>query len=267
MINHCPLCNSERKQVFNAVLLKKHTVDYYYCNSCGLLQTEEPYWLEEAYTEAIADADTGLVARNQGIARKLSALLYCCLDRHGHYIDTAGGYGMLTRLMRDVGFDFYWHDEFCKNLFARGFETDKLSGPVSAVTAFEVLEHVQDPLDFFRRCLHNNATSTIIFSTELFQGDPPAPSDWWYYAPDTGQHISFYQQRTLELLASKLSLRMYSHRNMHILTDRRINTRLFRLMTGRFSWVIYAWACVRMASRTFPDHQHICNQGNPPDTP
>lgn len=263
MISCCPLCKSGRQHAFNAKLLKKHAVEYYYCNTCGLLQTQEPYWLAEAYTETIGDADTGLVARNQSIARKLAALLYCCLDRQGHYLDSAGGYGMLTRLMRDIGFDFYWHDEYCRNLFARGFEADKLDGNVSAVTAFEVLEHVMDPLDFISNCLQGNATSTIILSTELFRGAPPAPADWWYYTPDTGQHVSFYQQRTLEFLAGKLSLRLYTHRNIHILTDRRISSGLFRLMTGPASWLGYAWARTRMPSRTFADHLHICSQANP----
>jgi hypothetical protein len=71
MISCCPLCKSERRHAFNAVLLKKHAVEYYYCKTCGSLQTQEPYWLAEAYSETIGDADTGLVTRNQGIARKL----------------------------------------------------------------------------------------------------------------------------------------------------------------------------------------------------
>jgi len=266
MNNLCPLCNSKRRQVFSAKLLQKYVVDYYHCDQCGLLQTEKPYWLDEAYAEAIADADTGLVARNQGIARKLAALLYCCMDREGQYVDSAGGYGMLTRLMRDIGFNFYWHDEYCKNLFARGFEFSKFSGAVSAVTAFEVLEHVQDPLDFISRCLDASATSTLIFSTELYQGDPPAIRDWWYYTIDTGQHVSFYQQRTLEFLANKLSLNLYSHRNMHILTPMRINTGIFRLITGHLSWILYAWARIRLSSLTFPDHQLLCRQSSPPDS-
>ena len=259
MTTKCPLCGSSRDRAFNAVLLKKHRVDYFHCRQCGLLQTEEPYWLDEAYTDAIAIADTGLVARNQGIARKLSALIYWCLDHRGRYVDSAGGYGMLTRLMRDVGFDFYWHDKYCENLFARGFEAGNTEGDVDAVTAFEVLEHVANPLDFIKDCLEEYDASTIILSTELFEGAPPAPEDWWYYTPDTGQHISFYQLRTLEWLANRLSLGLYSHRGIHILTNRDINRRVFQLATTKASWIGYAWAALRMDSLTFPDHLAICN--------
>lgn len=267
MSNVCPLCRSARVKVFDAILLKKHRVDYFYCNNCGLLQTQEPFWLDEAYTDAIAIADTGLIARNQGIARKLSALLYGCFDRHGRYVDSAGGYGMLTRLMRDIGFDFYWHDEYCANLFARGFEAGDAQQSCSAVTAFEVLEHVPAPLDFLDGLLREYGTSTVIFSTELFDGTPPAPDDWWYYTPDTGQHISFYQLRTLEWLAGKLSLRLYSSRGIHVLTDRPIHEGRFRLATGKASWLGYAWAGLRMESLTFPDHLQICRSNDTTDVP
>lgn len=267
MINACPLCQSARQKVFAALLLKKHTVDYFYCDNCGFLQTQEPFWLDEAYSDAIALADTGLIARNQGIARKLSALLYFCFDRQGRYVDSAGGYGMLTRLMRDIGFDFYWHDEYCANLFARGFEAGNGKQSCSAVTAFEVLEHVPAPLDFISDLFRTYDTSTVIFSTELFDGDPPAPQDWWYYTPDTGQHISFYQLRTLEWLARKLSLRLYSSRGIHILTDRKIPESRFRLATGKASWLGYAWAGLRMDSLTFPDHLRICESTDASDRP
>ena len=265
MTSICSLCKSSRREVFSATLLKKHQVDYFYCERCGLLQTEEPFWLEEAYADAIADADTGLVARNQSIARRLSALLYFCFDKHGKYLDTAGGYGLLTRLMRDIGFDFYWHDEYCQNLFARGFESDKLQGPVSAVTAFEVLEHIPDPLPFIGNLLRENDSSTLILTTELFAGNPPPPGEWWYYTPDTGQHVSFYQTRTLRFLANQLSLNLYSHRNVHVLTDRKLNNGIFKLLTGKGSWLGYGWIRTRMPSRTFPDHEHQCSRDTAAD--
>lgn len=265
-MNRCPLCQSAREAVFRATVLRKYEVDYFYCDCCGLLQTEKPYWLEEAYGTAIADADTGLIARNQGIARKLSAILYFCFEKDGRYLDAAGGYGMLTRLMRDVGFDFYWHDEYCQNLFAKGFDADKLTGPVTAVTAFEVLEHVEDPVGFLKDCLDKYSTSSIILSTETFAGPPPKPGSWWYYTPETGQHISFYQEKTLEFIARELSLHLYSMRNFHLLTDRPVSRRLFQMFTGRASWFGFAWALLRMPSRTFPDHEQISQSGreNPP---
>jgi len=122
------------------------------------------------------------------------------------YLDFAGGYGVLTRLMRDRGFDFYWQDPYCKNVFARGFEWENIKGETSSggVTAFEVLEHVPDPLGFVRSALEQARTSNLIFSTLLYEGEPPAPEKWWYYALETGQHISFFRRDTLAIGLWKL---------------------------------------------------------------
>ncbi|MEJ2105601.1 MAG: hypothetical protein P8X47_13660, partial [Ignavibacteriaceae bacterium] len=62
---NCRVCNSKSKEVFSAKVLNKYNVKYYHCLSCGFLQTEEPYWLDEAYKSAIGIADTGIQKRNQ----------------------------------------------------------------------------------------------------------------------------------------------------------------------------------------------------------
>ena len=135
----CPICANKRNELFQARLLHKYDVRYFLCKSCGLLQTEPAYWLDEAYSSAIADTDTGIVSRNQEIANKLASLLYFCFDPKAQYLESAGGYGLLTRMMRDWGFDFRWHDPYCENVFARGFEWDPTRGSASggAVTAFQ----------------------------------------------------------------------------------------------------------------------------------
>ncbi|WP_218081443.1 class I SAM-dependent methyltransferase [Anthocerotibacter panamensis] len=208
-------------------------MDYLYCSVCGLLQTEEPYWLEEAYSQAIAAIDIGLIARNIGVFKRLASLLYCCYEHDGKYQDIAGGYGMLTRLMRDIGFDFYWSDPYCSNIFAKEFEASKTEPKFCAITAFEVLEHVYDPLDFISQALANSSSRTLIFSTALFQGDPPPLGQWWYYSPETGQHITFYQARTLQFIANRLGLNFHTNRDFHLLTNRSINPLLFKVSTSK----------------------------------
>ena len=253
----CPICEGERKEHFRAEILGKYPVSYLYCSACGLMQTEEPYWLDEAYGSAIAAPDTRLIQRNLYLSRALACILYFLFDRNGKYLDIAGGYGLLTRLMRDIGFDYYWTDRYCENLFARGFEVSEGGGPFTAVTAFEVLEHVHDPLSFLRQCLSGYGTRSIIFTTELFEGIPPLPGDWYYYAFGTGQHISFYQSGTLSFLAKKLGLSLQSNRSIHMMTERPCNPGVFKVMTGRLSGVVIAYVRRNMRSRTFSDFERL----------
>lgn len=238
---------------FEQRVLHRYEVTYFACSNCGLVQTESPYWLDEAYSNAIADSDTGIIVRNSSIARKLSAIIYLCLDRDGTYLDSAGGYGLLARMMRDAGFDFYWHDEYAENLFAKGFQQADMPSTPVAVTAFEVLEHVVDPRAFLEDALSSTSTGTVVLSTELFAGAPPLPGDWWYYMPETGQHISFYQRRTLEELARQLGVNLYSNNDLHVFSRNPISDRKFRLATGRWSWPLSLYIRTRLPSKTFDD--------------
>ena len=146
----CPICAHTMQHVFNAQVLSKYEASYQSCPECGYLKVENPFWLEEAYGDAIARADTGIVMRNLGVVSKLAGVFYFVLKQRGNdpSLDVAGGSGLLTRLMRDIGFNFYWADVYCKNLVAPGFEYRKELGPCNAVTAIEVMEHLEDPIDF-----------------------------------------------------------------------------------------------------------------------
>lgn len=118
----CKICNQQTKTLFRAKIMNKYEISYFYCEYCGFLQTEEPYWLNKAYSESINISDIGYLQRNIHLAQKITILLSLFFDKNGKFLDYAGGYGVFVRLMRDIGFDFYWDDKYTPNLFAKGFE-------------------------------------------------------------------------------------------------------------------------------------------------
>ena len=254
----CPICSGKMEPCFTAQVLGKYPAQYEVCKGCGFLRAHEPHWLDEAYSSAIAAADTGLVMRNIALACKLSGALYWIVGERGEgrYLDAAGGYGMLTRLMRDVGFDFYWADKHCANLLAPGFEYRQAQGPCRAVTAMEVMEHLTDPAAFVEETLAFSGAPMLLFTTELYEGPPPAPGAWWYYAFSTGQHIGFFQRRTLEALAAGLGFRFASANGLHVFSKTAVSERLLRKVTGR--WLSRAapwWIRRRLGSKTMSDHE------------
>ena len=225
----CKICKSNTQQIFTSKILKKYDVKYFKCDNCGYLFTEEPFWLEEAYSRSINLSDTGLLDRNIYFSKVLSVLIFFCFDRNGSFLDYAGGYGVFTRLMRDIGFDFYWHDPYTQNLFANGFEKDlKFNSRFELLTAFEVFEHLVNPKEELEKMLE--FSDTIIFSTELMPQEIPDPKDWWYYGFNHGQHISFYTEKTLNTLANQFKLNYYNVDEIHILTKRKFNNSVLILM-------------------------------------
>src|ERR1035437_8193351 len=109
----CPVCGSALEPAFSATVLRRHCVTYLSCASCGLLKTENPFWLEEAYRTAIVPSDTGVARRNLEYRRLLEPILYSFFGEEGTFLDVAGGYGLLARLLRDIGFDCYTTDKYC----------------------------------------------------------------------------------------------------------------------------------------------------------
>jgi hypothetical protein len=254
-MNTCLICRAQAEPAFRGSVLGRHDAEYFRCRRCGYLWAKDPSWLAEAYSDAIVATDTGLAQRNITIARRLTNLLFCCLDPQGMYVDAAGGYGLLVRLMRDSGFDFYWEDKYCQNLMARGYEYSSDRGPVTAVTAIEVLEHTPDPVGFLRALMERFTTRTIIFTTVLYSGDTHPPENWWYYSFRTGQHISFFQRRTLEAIASALGVRFFSMHGLHIFTDTSLRNALIApIVTSRLAWPLALYARYRLGSKTILDH-------------
>jgi hypothetical protein len=206
------------------LVLNKYTVTYYHCSKCGFIQTEKPYWVEESYSKAIATADTGIMMRNFSNASSLLFLMKF-LKSNSACLDFGGGHGILTRIMRDYGFDFYHFDKYAENLFATGFE-GSLEKKYDLVTSFENFEHFVNPLEEIKRII--NMTDVLYFSTALLPQNLPLVKNWWYYVPSTGQHISFYSKKTLKFIATKFNMYLLTDSDSsHILSGYPINKKYF----------------------------------------
>jgi hypothetical protein len=217
---YCKICGNPASSLFETNVLHKYPVKYYQCSNCSFIQTEEPFWLEEAYTSPIGLLDVGLLHRNFELAQIIPAILDQLSIRNNKYLDYGGGYGIFVRLMRDKGYDFYLADKYSKNLFAQFFELKDagIDAGFSCLTTFEVFEHLVSPIDEINKMFL--LTDTILFSTEL-QPDIRFKSvdDWWYFVPEGGQHIALYSLRTLKQLKEHFKCYLYTNRfNLHILS-------------------------------------------------
>ena len=201
----CRICERETRASFRAPIFGRQ-IQYFECPHCEYVQSETPDWLDQAYARAINDTDTGLVARCQNNVRLVTSTLFLAGKPRGRTVDFAGGYGLLTRLLRDVGVDAWWTDPFCENLLARGFEYE--SGSVDLVTAFEAFEHFVNPVEELGRMLE--MAPRVLFSTTLCPKPVPEIGSWDYFGFDHGQHIGFFRVRTIEVMAARFGCRAVS---------------------------------------------------------
>lgn len=249
---NCKICNSKALLAFNSKVLNKYDVKYFKCSMCGYLCTENPHWLDEAYKNPINISDTGIMARNIYFSKIVSAMLYFCFDKSAKYIDYAGGYGIFTRLMRDIGFDFYWHDDFTTNLLARGFE--KSESRYELLTAFEVFEHFVDPIDEVKKM--TELSDSILFSTVIIPEAIPS-NNWWYYGFEHGQHISFYSEKTLKTIAEKFGMNLYPFKNLFLMTKKKLNPFKLKLLFILSHFGLNLFVKFRMKSLTDDDSKKM----------
>jgi hypothetical protein len=219
-------------KIFNAQVLNKYNVNYYQCRACGFAQTEAPYWLNESYQSSLNLSDTGLMHRCERMSKITTSIISLFFNKKGRFLDFAGGLGLFTRTMRDIGLDFYWHDLYTKNEVARGFE-GQLGEKYDLVTSFESFEHFENPLEEIENLL--KMSKSLLITTDLISIPAPLHKDWWYYASEHGQHIAFHSKKSCEFLAKKNGLKYYNFKNVHFFTDKKLPFFKKLLITNRFS--------------------------------
>lgn len=265
-MSSCRLCGGAVELAFRKVVLGRHRVTFFRCLSCGSLQTEQPYWLAEAYQSALAGSDTGAVYRSLTCQAAVVTVARA-LRLQGAFLDYGGGAGLLCRLLRDCGFDAYTSDKYAEPVYAQAFSVDpeRLSSrPVALISAVEVLEHCAEPAAEIGRLFAAHPRA-LLATTVPYSGQA---EDWWYLGANAGQHVFFYSPKALKLLAERHGyhylgvdcFHLYSTTALSILQRAALRTGLSKLgLRARAVWL----AATRRARFASADFQAICGQRLP----
>jgi len=193
----CRLCCGSARYQFTKLILCKYWAKYYLCEDCGSLQTEEPYWLSDAYENSMASMDCGIMQRN--ISNLAACISLALIHGYRSFLDFGGGIGILSRLLRDYCFDASSYDLYEKNDFFGGLSRTLKDATPDVVSAFEVIEHFTNPSTDLNY-LFINQQKCVIVSTILYDSQD---FDWWYLSPESGQHIFFYSRDAMKFIANR----------------------------------------------------------------
>lgn len=222
----CPLCSSGR----TGIAFTKDGIDYWSCGDCrfrfstpdrnaNLANEITDY--EDAYLQYLAP-DPGDAANFASLWKWMAG--YARLES-SRVLDVGAGSGKLVRCLRDRGVDAHGIEP-SRALFERflagdpAFSCETIEGVAARpatfqiVTAFDVIEHVPDPVSFLR-----DIAAVLERGGVLFLSTPDVESltarlfgrRWHFYYR---YHLSYFGPRTLARAASPLGLRSIacSHR-------------------------------------------------------
>jgi len=210
----CRLCGGGTMPAFSAKILDRYQVPFYVCGTCGSLQSETPYWLDEAYQDAIVATDTGAVRRSV-ICHTAIACIATILKARGRVLDFGGGTGLLCRLLRDRGFDAYVSDKYAEPVYAREFVLnlkEVVPGSIGLLSAIEVFEHCAHPAREIGQ-LFAVRPQVLVATTVPYRGEK---ADWWYIGARAGQHVFFFSPAGLRMLAEQHGYHYVGVRDFHV---------------------------------------------------
>jgi SAM-dependent methyltransferase len=132
----------------------------------------------------------------------------------GRALEIGCAHGGFVRIMQDLGFNAVgtelsgWVVEFAKRRFdvpvLRGrLDTLDLEPGFSCIAAFDVLEHLQDPLETARRCGDLLAPGgVLLLQTPWYRGEGP---DWSMF--QEAEHIHLFTEASIRLLLARAGFR------------------------------------------------------------
>jgi len=226
----CPICHSESKHFTTLTIRDGIPGEYYSCNSCKFIHAENASWLEGSFTDALNSLDIGSVDRCNIVADFVEVLANSLKVDNPRVLDWGGGYGLLTRILRDRGVRCAHYDPYTEPLFAKNIDLQS-DARFDLIVLSEVMLHMTDPVSTLTELL--KLSDNIIFTAVI--APPDVTPDWWYFMPDTGQHVAIFSRQTIPELGVALKVNTLSDNQFFHLVSKDQQGVLTRLLfTKRF---------------------------------
>lgn len=211
--NSCKICSREVSLLRDA----KFHIDYFLCTSCEYIFIDEAAIVPPEQEIALYKQHNNTMD-NEGYVNMFKEFMKISVDPYKERLKTALDFGcgpgpVLAALLQQQGFAVDIYDPY--------FAPEKVyaNKRYDLITATEVFEHLQDPLQTAQLLKdHLNDGGILAIMTLFHPGDMVSFNNWWYRHDPT--HISFYRPKTLTVLAGQLGLKVltFNEKNVCVLT-------------------------------------------------
>jgi len=210
----CIACGGhDLRHRFSLRVLGEHQAEYDECAACGTLQVSRVTWLGDSYGRTRGDLDTGAAQRSILCSLFIRAMARTkVVSPRAKVLDFGAGSGLLVRLLRDQGFDARGYDRYTETALCRDFrvvDTELENVRADLLTAFEVFEHLVDPLDTLRQLTSRLAPGGMVLLRTCLYDTTRHDENWPYLSPEHGQHINFFSSEGLRRLAQCVGMKVH----------------------------------------------------------
>lgn len=211
MVNNCKICGFETR----LIEVKRDQTRYHYCNRCEYISkdsdcrvsVEQEFVIYDRHTNSIEDES--YVAYFRNFINK-TIVKYMPEGRKGLDFGSGPEPVLSELLKRDYGYDVDIYDKF--------YATEKIyeGKTYDLVTSTEVVEHMDNPIEYFKLFKSLLAKDGILAIMTQFHPKDDSKFEGWHYRRDES-HISFYTPETISWIAKMVGLEvvfMDHHKNI-----------------------------------------------------
>ena len=203
----CKLCHSD-----TSIFSHQKLGDYHFCTFCEYISKDENGILSEQEELKIYNSHNNSIDDPKYIDffyEFLYDAVFPYVNGGVHGLDFGSGPAPVLAQILDQNHDFHMDIYDLFYVPERIYEGKKYD----LITATEVVEHLEDPLEYFHRFADLLKPEGVLAVMTLFHHNDMDHFNNWHYMRDR-THISFYTPKTMHYIASRTGLKIIHTNNV-----------------------------------------------------